>query len=591
MGTSLMQEGLGAHAMWGLNPSMDLLSHLPSHNKDSIGIGTQVETSVRTEMSVLLLAPGDIGHILRTISCRRRRHRHVERLEIYLWDTPMEVLARHLLLLAVAHDYEVPLRRRASLLLEIYGNALVQERTSKYIARIGKELIELLRAGTGPMSDFVDFSLLKYKERDALDAVFRSWAVESPCDIRTLRDQRLRHFFGLQYDARKTVVDWDYTTRIKEVASIIHFKQYRGWRVEGIAFEFGDQVYAAPNRSLASFAEGMVKGGQHGGRVKEVKGFWIDIRCGPFFTFGISCERSNKAAEDLFLIHNKGTGSEQHRHNFGEVAVYNVLSYLWEIEMGTQYRMTKAHDIYSGLGEEDLLGESKLTTVEELLETLDENEQSTPHNEEVDDGGVQESKSDTKEDFESLPPLPELDLGVQNANIVPPRAPAPPPSATSMRGVEDPLEMKRQRQALARARCIIEAFDGVTLHLMTGDLSTHLNRSKHHRTIDRLHISTAAMQHAGNPALRQVLTPGAAVSLETAKYVVPLKAEQQEAWVTKICEMAGAQGWQASMTPPSPADVSCTSSETTHVTSDTMNPKDLAKQDVLHYWYPGEADV
>jgi hypothetical protein len=47
----------------------------------------------------------------------------------------------------------------------------------------------------------------------------------------------------------------------------------------------------------------------------------------------------------------QGTGTEQHRHNFAEVAVYNMLSYLWEIETGTVYKMAKAHDIYSGLGE------------------------------------------------------------------------------------------------------------------------------------------------------------------------------------------------------------------------------------------------
>ncbi len=31
-------------------------------------------------------------------------------------------------------------------------------------------------------------------------------------------------------------------------------------------------------------------------------------------------------------------------------AVYNLLSYLWEIETGSVYRMLKEHDIFSGLG-------------------------------------------------------------------------------------------------------------------------------------------------------------------------------------------------------------------------------------------------
>ena len=66
----------------------------------------------------------------------------------------------------------------------------------KYIAKQARELIELLRAGTGPMRDLIDFSLLKFREKDALEEVLRSYCSDQPCDIAKLRDQRLRHFFG-----------------------------------------------------------------------------------------------------------------------------------------------------------------------------------------------------------------------------------------------------------------------------------------------------------------------------------------------------------------------------------------------------------
>jgi Domain of unknown function (DUF4471) len=55
------------------------------------------------------------------------------------------------------------------------------------------------------------------------------------------------------------------------VAGVIHYKQYRKWRVDGIAFEFGDQVYDRPNATMLSFAEGLVKSGQHRGHRKEVR--------------------------------------------------------------------------------------------------------------------------------------------------------------------------------------------------------------------------------------------------------------------------------------------------------------------------------
>lgn len=45
--------------------------------------------------------------------------------------------------------------------------------------------------------------------------------------VTALRDARLRSFFGVRYDHRKNMVDWDYTNRLKDVASIIHHTQYR----------------------------------------------------------------------------------------------------------------------------------------------------------------------------------------------------------------------------------------------------------------------------------------------------------------------------------------------------------------------------
>ena len=54
---------------------------------------------------------------------------------------------------------------------------------------------------------------------------------------------RLRTHFGSRYDVRRNAVDWDYQMGVKlnKGASIVHYKQYMKWRLEGIAFEFGDQ--------------------------------------------------------------------------------------------------------------------------------------------------------------------------------------------------------------------------------------------------------------------------------------------------------------------------------------------------------------
>lgn len=54
-----------------------------------------------------------------TIACRA---------QLYVWESQMEVVARHLLLLQVAQDWELPIRQKANVFLEIFGNCLVQVR-------------------------------------------------------------------------------------------------------------------------------------------------------------------------------------------------------------------------------------------------------------------------------------------------------------------------------------------------------------------------------------------------------------------------------------------------------------------------------
>lgn len=70
-----------------------------------------------------------------------------------------------------------------------------------------------------------------------------------------LRDHRIRAHFGDKFDNRDGVVDWDYQMRVKPAAGVIHSKLYREWRLTGVAYEFGDQKYDQPNRTMGSFAE------------------------------------------------------------------------------------------------------------------------------------------------------------------------------------------------------------------------------------------------------------------------------------------------------------------------------------------------
>ena len=134
--------------------------------------------------------------------------------------------------------------------------------------------------------------------------------------------------------SRQNIADWDYHARVKKVASIIHTKQWLKWRNNGIAFEFGNSTYSAPNRSLSTFAEGITNSGRDKGIRKEFQGYWGDILVGPFNAFGVECDlKKDVHAKDLFHIVNKGTGAEQHRHHTVEVALYNMIGYMWAVEV------------------------------------------------------------------------------------------------------------------------------------------------------------------------------------------------------------------------------------------------------------------
>ena len=344
-------------------------------------------------------------------------------LHFYVAEGSADVLARHVLLLQLAFAWDVPLRLRAHTWLEVYGNTLVQERTATMISDLAPSLVSLVcdGAGTDPVLErLLDFSLLKGRSRDDICAAFEGYRLHKPApDLAAERDTRLRRVLGPRYDHQRGVVAWDYAERIKPHAPIIHAQLYRPFRKTGIAYEFGDQSYAVTNRTLLSFSE--VRMGARKGPSALRRGFWADMVSTPYVALGIALGELNtlgdindgganagghrtdtlqavpgtctskgrghgkaigdapvRLADDslgetdlklradakaLFQVNNKGTGVEQRQHHSVEVAVYNLLGFLWAIEHGKRYRMEeeerkKSGGCYSGLGaEKDATGD------------------------------------------------------------------------------------------------------------------------------------------------------------------------------------------------------------------------------------------
>ena len=155
------------------------------------------------------------------------------------------------MLLSIICDAKIPIRQRAHTFLEVYGNLLIQERTEKYVENAAKDLIGCVCDDKGFLSNIINLSLLKYRVRDELETIFKSYSSKVPFEAETFHDHRQRGLLKARYDARDNIFDWDYEKGLVSAGcSIVHIKQYRRWRKDGIAFEFGDQTYTMPNRTF-----------------------------------------------------------------------------------------------------------------------------------------------------------------------------------------------------------------------------------------------------------------------------------------------------------------------------------------------------
>lgn len=351
-------SSLGTIGHWGLSSTFDLLE--PLHNSDKNFIRDFNSHDNEKPICILLINPFDIRHIITTIS---RLGRYFPKdsndsnkpiIKIYLLESKPELIARDILLLEILFDIDVPLRQRCNTFLEVYGNIFQQVRTHEYVQLLSNQLRNLIIHNSGRLVDFIDFSLLKYREKDQIEEWFKFYSKSNANnEISKYWDHRLRGYYGDRYDHKIALCDRDYSDMIRNVASIIHVKQFKEWRNSGIAFEFGDQKYEVSNVTMLSYTEGFLKTGKEKGTKKEVLGYWGDIVNPPYYSFGVHCDINNDYSRSLFEIYNKNTGTEQHRHHTVEIALYNLISSLWEFEQEVPYQMTKPNDIFSGLAVAD----------------------------------------------------------------------------------------------------------------------------------------------------------------------------------------------------------------------------------------------
>jgi len=281
------------------------------------------------QVNVLITGGADVRHVVKSLA----RWRSVEgrpRLRFFLHERHHEVLARHLLFLQIVNNRALPVRERMETFLSLYGNTLVRERDESYLAEIAAEFVELVTDNSlHPLAEIVDLTHLKYRDRDVLQDIFKGWLKDVPFDIEALREQRCRGYYRERFDYRKNLMDFDYQNYIKPKAGIINWFHYKEFGFTGVAFETRLASYSNPNRSLASYTEGV---DNKKGTTVQVRGFWGDIINSPYHAFGTTADPEDRPR--LFKI----SGS-MYRHHETDVAEFGLTALISELETGDRVHL------------------------------------------------------------------------------------------------------------------------------------------------------------------------------------------------------------------------------------------------------------
>ena len=291
-------DGLGNINWWGFSPSIDFQSILNDlENK-----------SDSNELNILLVGAGDPRHILKTFSNQFKKTKKIIR--FYIYDCRLELYARYLLLLSL--PLESPNKRgiqeKTELFMEIFGNLNVRDQTAQFIKTQAIEFIKYItdldQLNNANLGCF-DFTLLKFKERDFLEGIFKFWRLDylnsAIYPTRTCWDLRMRTLLKTRYDSRSNTFDWDYAMKLleRQNAGIINKRIYSQWRETGNAFELRDANYNCPNFTLASTT---VFDDPYKLDKAVRRGYFGDVVIGPFICYGIESENPEhyKKANDQY---------------------------------------------------------------------------------------------------------------------------------------------------------------------------------------------------------------------------------------------------------------------------------------------------
>jgi len=302
---------------WGFSPGPDAGLNTLWENMDTSA----------NEVNVLLVGENDGRHILDIMS--RAKYKANQSVNVYVVESHLEAFARQILLIssALEIDDELSLQERCEMFLEVFGNSLVRKITLDHITQKANEMIRWITDSDhlAKVNPVWNFSLLKYKERDQLESIFKFWRNGDPrtFDVAKCWEARLRQLLANRYDTRVNGYDWDYSMQLKDKANIISWEEYKRWRESGLAFCIRDEsAYEFPNKTLASGLT-MIKDGNQ----IQQRSYWGDMVNSPFLSYGVLSRN-----KELFAQRN-GVNVK----SATDVSAYNVISLLHKIRTGNDY--------------------------------------------------------------------------------------------------------------------------------------------------------------------------------------------------------------------------------------------------------------
>ena len=313
-------DGIGNINWWGFSPSIDFLEHFQNKKLQNSSLNDE------DEIKILLVSAGDQRHILQTLASKKK-YSKFKKIHFFVYEKMLDLYARDFLLFAIAleHPSRRGIQEKTELFLEIFGNLMIRDYTSQIIRNKANEFIkyitDLKKLSETELKIF-NFELLKFKERDFLENIFKFWRLQNEVNGKDYFpaakcwDIRLRSYFGIRFDSRSNAYDWDFSMKLtdRKNAGLIQKRIYSRWRETGQAFELRDSNYDTPNPTMAS---NIVFNDPRNGDKSIRRGYFGDILIGPYVCFGINSKN----------IEHYKKSNDMYKYSSVDVSKENVSSY------------------------------------------------------------------------------------------------------------------------------------------------------------------------------------------------------------------------------------------------------------------------